>query len=89
MVKTKTEAQCKNFYFNYKRKLDLENIIAEHNAAKVPALIASRYCFVNYEYICTPGKLEKYAWCAYTLRVTSQASYSPEYITPTQKKSWL
>jgi hypothetical protein len=25
--------------------------------------------------------------CGYTLRVTSQASYSPEYITPTQKKS--
>jgi hypothetical protein len=24
--------------------------------------------------------------CGYTLRVTSQASYSPEYITPTQKK---
>jgi hypothetical protein len=23
------------------------------------------------------------------IRVTSQASYSPEYITPTQKKSWL
>ena len=23
--------------------------------------------------------------CGYTLRVTSQASYSPEYITPTQK----
>jgi hypothetical protein len=29
------------------------------------------------------------AWCEYTLRVTSQASYSPEYITPTQKKSIL
>ena len=25
--------------------------------------------------------------CGYTLRVTSQASYSPEYITPTQKIS--
>jgi hypothetical protein len=24
--------------------------------------------------------------CGYTLRVTSQASYSPEYTTPTQKK---
>ena len=23
--------------------------------------------------------------CGYTLRVTSPASYSPEYITPTQK----
>ena len=29
----------------------------------------------------------KLARCGYTLRVTSQASYSPEYITPTQKKS--
>jgi hypothetical protein len=27
----------------------------------------------------------KPARCGYTLRVTSQASYSPEYITPTQK----
>jgi hypothetical protein len=27
----------------------------------------------------------KLAQCGYTLRVTSQASYSPEYITPTQK----
>jgi hypothetical protein len=27
------------------------------------------------------------ARCGYTLRVTSQASYSPEYITPTQKKN--
>ncbi len=39
MVKTKTEAQCKNFYFNYKRKLDLENVIAEHKASKVRKLI--------------------------------------------------
>jgi hypothetical protein len=29
----------------------------------------------------------KLARCGYTLRVTSQSSYSPEYITPSQKKS--
>ena len=28
----------------------------------------------------------KFARCGYTLRVTSQTSYSPEYITPTQKQ---
>jgi hypothetical protein len=31
------------------------------------------------------GMFFKLARCGYTLRVTSQASYSPEYITPTQK----
>jgi hypothetical protein len=34
-----------------------------------------------------PGIFFKLARCGYTLRVTSQASYSPEYITPTQKKN--
>jgi hypothetical protein len=33
-----------------------------------------------------PGIFFKLARCGYTLRVTSQTSYSPEYITPTQKK---
>jgi hypothetical protein len=33
------------------------------------------------------GIFFKLARCGYTLRVTSQASYSPEYITPTHKKS--
>jgi hypothetical protein len=28
----------------------------------------------------------KLARCGYTLRVTSQTSYSPEYITPTQRE---
>jgi hypothetical protein len=31
----------------------------------------------------------KLARCGYTLRVTSQKSYSPEYTTPTQKKITL
>jgi hypothetical protein len=31
----------------------------------------------------------EYDACGYTLRVTSQASYSPEYITPTQKNHVL
>lgn len=30
MVQTKTKEQCKNFYFNYKRKLGLEDIIREY-----------------------------------------------------------
>jgi hypothetical protein len=32
------------------------------------------------------GIFFKLARCGYTLRVTSQTSYSPEYTTPTQKK---
>jgi hypothetical protein len=36
-----------------------------------------------------PGIFFKLARCGYTLRVTSQASYSPEYITPTQQISSL
>jgi hypothetical protein len=40
----------------------------------------------TFTYAPWPGIFFKLAWCGYTLRVTSQASYSPEYITPTQKK---
>lgn len=30
MVESKTEAQCKNFFFNYKKKLNLEAIVEEY-----------------------------------------------------------
>ena len=39
----------------------------------------------NRTYDLWPGIFFKLARCGYTLRVTSQASYSPAYIIPTQK----
>jgi hypothetical protein len=36
-----------------------------------------------------PGIFFKLVWCGYTLRVTSKTSYSPEYTTPTQKKTQM
>jgi len=38
-VVTKTGAQCKNFYFNYKKKLHLEALVAEHEATKVSGFL--------------------------------------------------
>ena len=35
IVGTKSEAQCKNFYFNYKKKFSLETLIQEYKKNKV------------------------------------------------------
>ena len=42
LVGTKTEAQCKNFYFNYKRKFNLEALVADYKKEKVSDLSGSR-----------------------------------------------
>ena len=41
LVGTKTEAQCKNFYFNYKRKFNLEALVADYKKEKVSDLSGS------------------------------------------------
>ena len=50
--------------------------LAEHWAS-IPKVVGSIPTVVRHIF--------KLARFGYTLRVTSQASYSPEYITPTQK----
>jgi hypothetical protein len=47
----------------------------------------SIYALFKVRFPTWPGIFFGLAQCGYTIRVTSQASYSPEYITPTQKKS--
>jgi hypothetical protein len=73
------------------------------SVVRKPPLLTMYQCFLELVTCClwcyskcisTPGKLEKYAWprwasCGYALRVTSQTSYSPEYIAPTQKKNHM
>ena len=47
LVVTKTESQCKNFYFNYKKKHRLEEILQEYKKTKVSVTsgeIGQQYC---------------------------------------------
>ena len=40
MVATKSEAQCKNFYFNYKKKFNLEQLIQESRKQQVSPMMS-------------------------------------------------
>ncbi|XP_051024345.1 nuclear receptor corepressor 1 isoform X7 [Acomys russatus] len=42
MVGTKSEAQCKNFYFNYKRRHNLDSLLQQHKQKVSRAVVASR-----------------------------------------------
>ena len=62
LVVTKTESQCKNFYFNYKKKHRLEEILQEYKKTKVTVTsvetVANIACksgihVCTYMYICT------------------------------------
>jgi hypothetical protein len=45
----------------------------------------NRNLWIRQSFVQCSGIFFKLARCGYTLRVTSQAAFSPEYITPTQK----
>lgn len=39
----KTQHQCKNFYFNYRKKLGLDNLVQEYNKVHSTCILKSNY----------------------------------------------
>jgi len=62
VVATKTVAQCKNFFFNYKRKYNLPKLVADYEIKNV-----SIHCMYVHVYVCTSYTVLQHLGCVYAV----------------------